>query len=252
MWSFAPEPTHRIVKWPHGAVGTVAFTPDGKRLVIGSHDGAITEWTDDDHHRELWALGEPVEFVRVVPGSDRVVIASAGDALWLGTATGLVRLGSEPDRIASAVCSSDGRWLALGSVRGAVRLYDLSTGTSEVIVRGEPWIGALSFSPDSRSLGIVTANKVILYPTPGTLGARREIDLAARHLAFSPDGAWLALTCDHGELWFYRRRDDHWVYLSLGTARIPLGLFSEDGASFAATDSSGRALLVDMRAHVFD
>jgi WD40 repeat protein len=252
MLSFAPEPTHRVVKWPHGAVGAAAFTLDGKRLVIGSHDGAITEWTDDDHHRELWSLTEPVEYVRVAGGSDRVVIAGASDALWLGTATGLVRLGSEPDRVASAVCSYDGRWFALGTVRGAVRLYDLSTGTSEVIVRGEPWIGVLNFSPDSRSLGIVTGNKVILHPTPGTPGARREIDLAARSIAFSPDGGWLALTADHGEVWFYRQRDDHWVYLSLGTARIPLGVFSDDSASFVATDSSGRALLIDMRAKVFD
>jgi hypothetical protein len=78
------------------------------------------------------------------------------------------------------------------------------------------------------------------------------VELSANHVAFSPDGTWLAMTADDGEIWFYRRRDDHWVALSVGGARVGYAKFSEDGAVFSATDSSGRVLLIDMHAKTFD
>jgi hypothetical protein len=80
----------------------------------------------------------------------------------------------------------------------------------------------------------------------------QRIDLAARYVAFSPNNTWLAVTCDHGDIWFYRRRDDHWVYLSVGTAKVGFAKFSDDGAYFSASDSSGRALLVNMHTKMFD
>jgi eukaryotic-like serine/threonine-protein kinase len=262
LWSFAPEASRRIMKTNRGPIAAAAFTEDGADLVVGSRDGAITAWSlDGERNRELWSIREPVQFIRTVPGTDQLVIGGVSGALWLGTASGMVQLGTETARMSSVACSPDGRWLAVGTAGGTVRLHDLRARTSEVIIQAPSWIGFLTFSRDSQSLAVATANKVILRAvatapldaTADRAGARwNEIDLFARFVAFSPDNRWLALTGDRGEIWFYRRSDGRWFHVSAGTGRVPYGMFSEDGASFAASDSSGRALLVDMRATMFD
>jgi WD40 repeat protein len=229
--------------------------------VVG-RDGAVTSWDlDGELHRELWSIREPVEFLRTVPGTDTVVVGGASGALWLGKASGLTHLGIETARITSVACSYDARWLAIGTVAGVARLYDLATGRSEVAIRTDPWIGYLAFSRDSKSVAIATTGSVIFHPiasathnaAPSTSNTSwRAIDLAARHLAFSPDGRWLAITSDRGDIWFHRLGDGRWFHLSAGTTRVSFGVFSDDSTSFAATDSSGRALLIDMRTKLFE
>jgi WD40 repeat protein len=262
LWSFAPEASRRVVKTDRGPIGAVAFTDDGTHLVVGNRDGQITTWSlGGGQGRELWSIRAPVEVIRTVPGTDRLVIAGANGAVWLGTASGITHLGTETARISALACSRDGRWLAIGTVAGIVRLHDLRARTSELIIQAPSGIGFLIFSRDSQSLAVATAGKFILHAvatTPldasaGDAGDRwKQIEMSSKYVAFSPDNRWLALTGDRGEIWFYRRSDDRWFHLSVGTARIPNGMFSEGGATFVATDSSGRALLVDMRANMFD
>jgi eukaryotic-like serine/threonine-protein kinase len=262
LWSFAPEASRRIVKTDRGPISAATFTDDGTQLVVGNQDGQITTWSlGAGQGRELGSIREPVEGIRPVPGTDSLVIAGAKGALWLGTANGITHLATETARISSLACSRDGRWVAIGTAAGIVRLHDLRARTSEVIIQGPSGIGFLAFSRDSQSLAVSTARQFILRAvatTPldaaaGNAGARwKPIEMSSKYVAFSPDNRWLALTGDRGEIWFYRRSDEHWVHLSVGTARVQNGMFSEDGATFVATDASGRALLVDMRAHMFD
>jgi WD40 repeat protein len=196
-----------------------------------------------------------------MPGTDTLVVGGASRTLWLLTETGVTRLGMEADRMTSAVCSYDSRWLAVGTVRGVVRLYNLSTRETSTILSAETWIDSMAFSRDNASLAISTKSKVIMFAMAMATdkqalekagASRLDFDLSARSVALSPDGTWLASTCDRGDIWFYRRRDNHWVYLSVGNAKVNFGKFSDDGAYFSASDSSGRALLIDMHAKAFD
>lgn len=262
VWSFEPHSTNHKLKLAHSAVYTAAYTSDGAHLISGSRDGTITEWSNDgETHRELASIHEPVDFVRSMPGTGTLVVGGASGSLWLATSTGVMQLGMEADRITSAICSYDSKWLAVGTVRGAVRFYNLSTREPFTILSAESWVGSMAFSRDNASLAVTTKNKVILFamataPVKQASGrpsvSSQDIDLSARSVAFSPDSTWLAVTGDHGAIWFYRRRDDHWVYLSVGTVRVNSGRFSDEGAYFSASDSSGRALLVDMHAKAFD
>jgi len=260
VWSFEPDTSNYKLELDHGAVYTAAFTSDGNRIISGSRDGTLTEWSNDGKtHRDLASIHEPVHVIRSLPGSNTLVVVGASRTLWLVTATGITHLGKESARITQVACSYDSKSLAVGTDSGLVRLYDLSSGESSTILDADTWIDTLSFSPDSTSLAIATRTKIILHRSSAPPleqstqdGGWHEVELTSKYTAFSPDGTWFAAIADHGDIWFYRRRDNHWVYLSVGAARLGSGKFSEDGAWFSVADTSGRALLIDMRAKTFD
>jgi WD40 repeat protein len=261
-WSFEPNSTHNKLKLDHSTVTTAIYTSDGAHIVSGSRDGTITEWSKDGAtHRELASIHEPVQFLRSPWRSDVLVVAGVSRTLWLLTSSGLTQLGQEADRITSAVPSYNSRWLAIGTNGGVVRLHDLSNDESSIILSDETWIDSMAFSHDNRWLVIATKNRLISFdmsalPVHYTSNKRGEpwyeVDLSVRSVTFSHDSTWLAATCDKGDIWFYRRRDNHWVYMSVGTAKVGFGMFSSDGAYYSASDSSGRALFIDMHAKAFD
>jgi WD40 repeat protein len=265
LWSFEPRSINRTLKTGRGAVTAVAWASDDTRLVTGGADGVITEWSsEDDSHHDLGEIHESIAFMRAVPHTDTIVVASASGKLWLHNKMGLRFLDQQTDPVYAAVCSPDSRWLAIGTSHGIVQLYDIVTRESFTVFADRSWIDFLMFSPDSKQLAISTADEVILKPvaTPDDYRTREvpensdtrwyRVKLPVRHMAFSPDGRWFAATGENGRVWFYRRADNHWIHLSVGTARVSFGKFSEDSAYFAASDPSGRALLVDMHAKIFD
>ena len=113
------------------------------------------------------------------------------------------------------------------------------------------------FTPDSTALAIATNKGIVLRPVPhatqssGTAGGWNQIELPASQLGFSGDGAWFTAISDRG-VWFQRRTTHRWIYYPTGTTRTIYGYFSTDGRRFVATDISGRALVFDMRASLFD
>ncbi|HEY0189548.1 MAG TPA: WD40 repeat domain-containing protein, partial [Kofleriaceae bacterium] len=120
---------------------------------------------------------------------------------------------------------------------------------------------ALAFSPDGSELAIVSENQLIVRPLPHgdarTASSRTErIPLSdqptrvvdAAQVTYSSDLAWLAVTCENGDIWFYRRHDGRWIYRSVGTARIVSGEFSPDSTMFATADVTGKVQLFDMTA----
>jgi acyl-CoA thioesterase len=78
-----------------------------------------------------------------------------------------------------------------------------------------------------------------------------DAELATHQVYFSPDNEWFVATGDHGSMWFNRRGDRRWIYLSTGANQILDSSFSADGSHFTATDPGGRALSIDMRASTF-
>jgi WD40 repeat protein len=252
IWSFEPDAKLDVIRSRHDAVTAVAFAADGARLVVGTRDGALALWSGDAA-RELGSIHESVAVVRAVPYSELAVAAGASGALWLTGDGPLRALGTETDAITSLACSPDGRWLVVGTAVGTISLYELATRVRTPIVNVETWIELVGFSSDSRQIMYSTNGRLQIADLDRApdraprLGAER-VALPAHHATFSPDNAWLAATGDHGDLWFHRTADDHWVYFTTGIAQLSQGMFSEDGAQYVATDPSGRALVVDMHA----
>jgi len=265
LWSVGELPALRTVRTGHGTTNFAVYSPGGASFVTASQDGEIEEWSHAaGGPRSLGSIHEPVLFMRSLPSADAVAVGGLSGALWLSGPAGLRYLGQGPSALNSAAASRDARWLVTATSGGVVRMYDTTTRHVAMFQSPHPSSEFLLFTPDGTTLAVATARTISLMspPSPPDRPAAApardvpawtwdRIDLAVHHFTFSSDSQWFAGVCDRGGIWFNHRGDSRWVYVSTGTTRISFGYFSADGTRFLATDTSGRALIVDMKASVF-
>jgi WD40 repeat protein len=193
-----------------GLVSAVAFTPDGKSLLVAG-DGEPT----------LFAVATGKE-IRQYKGHRNAVPAAAfsPDGKYLATAGGDSRIrvfdaatGEQLHALNwaqdSALClaiSEDSSTLAVGGRGNTARLWDLKTGKERDAGRGH-WggIGFLAFTPDGRSVLTAGWDGTVRVWDPGTSRERRrfgektgEVAYWARQgeiagLAPTPDGLGVVL-----------------------------------------------------------
>jgi WD40 repeat protein len=156
-------------------IQTVAFSPDGKRVIGGNRMVGISLW-DAETGRELFSL------------EDAGPLREASSAPVEGSA-------------ASVVFSPDGLTVA-GNVanHAALAIWDAASGKLRRTLRSPGLLGALAFHPDGRWLagaapaGNAIVPDVIVIDTTG----EKEPQILKGHrghveaLAYSPDGKWLA------------------------------------------------------------
>jgi WD40 repeat protein len=141
-------------------VFALAFSPDGKRLAIGSNErpNYLSVWDADTGKR-------------------------------------VIGLEGHSDAVVSVAWSSDGKRLLTGSYDHSARLWDIADGSSKEYLGHDWWVWSASFSPDENRF--VTASQdgsVIVWDvnsdTPGPAFTSHACPaLVAR---FSPDGKTIA------------------------------------------------------------
>ncbi|MGW5925427.1 WD40 repeat domain-containing serine/threonine protein kinase [Streptomyces anulatus] len=200
---------------------SIALSPDGKRITLGSSVGANL-WEVNSRSEDTRAhFTQEVRVMDMAFSPDGKTLASVGDAsdkrsypnnepakLW-----DLTRIDPEPygqgdprrnlalEDITYAVAfSPDGKTLATGGPGGDVRLWDVATGRLKDTLANRRFEARdLAFSPDGRSLAVTADGGVLLW----NLADRRPSAILAdddtghgddeiRELAFSPDGRFLA------------------------------------------------------------
>ena len=194
-----------------GNVLSVAFSPDGALLAVGTQNNEIL----------LWQVQRDMQLYAALQGHTGWV--------W------------------SVAFSPDGRTLASSSQDHTVRLWDVRTGQCRQILRGHTnWVEAVSFSPDGALLASGSYDYTVrLWDAQTgqllhTLTHEKEIN----SVVFSPDGTCLASASDVIHLWEVETSNviersnlqqlRRWKSLRGHRDRIRSIVFSDDGQTLVS------------------
>jgi RNA polymerase sigma factor (sigma-70 family) len=241
------------------AVHSVAYTPDGKYLLVASIYNAV----------ELWDA-RTGQFVReVVPenparlGTDKIILCTAfsadGRTIASGDFDGSVRTtevatgkvwpfpAGHTGSIRSASLSADGKVLATSASDKMVRIWDTATGRQiqqltlpDSALSKPQYFSRVALAPDGKTFAWIASKDYSIHVCDVTTGVERHRlighENTLQQIVFSPDGRMLASTGNLSpvRLWDVvtgqsirdftggKRRD--WVYV----------VFSPDGKRLAA------------------
>jgi len=239
------------------AITSVGFLPGHERLVTAGADGEIRLWRGDDPalHHAVAATRESVEFLRFASDGRRLAVGTRDGTLALLDVWGDVELASL--RIASGrwetfAATADLAWMAAGSRRGSIRLWNEARGITRLLGgahRGE--VSALAFSPDgTRLISGGDDGRARLWE-PGIADPLAELgghDGGVTCVATSPDGTLAATGSAGGRVRVWRLDDGGLVSAcDCGEGGVLHVAFGRNGATLAAGHSSGIVTIHDPR-----
>jgi WD40 repeat protein len=190
-----------------GIVGSVCWSPDGRRVVSAADDGPDDQtcrvWNVEDG-KTMLELGGTGYFVDVVRYStDGTMIAVGGDGLKVWDAkTGKLLKTLDMDQAVSCMAwTSDGKALIADLTK-----FDTVTWTKTAVLEGhEGLIQAISLSPNERILVSVSSEQTAQL---WNLENNQPIGQLLHHeegyvrcAVFSADGKVLATGCDDGHIY---------------------------------------------------
>ena len=217
-----------------GAVGALAFSPDGKLLVAGFGAKNMLFPSGLPTPLKVWDVasrglirrlnGHTGTCVALVFSSDGTRLASGGrdgtamiwsTKTWKATQTlknpDVDSLFPEPKRpamVEDVAFSPDGKSLAMASREGNVLLWDVATGKLlESLVGHSSAVDSVAFSPDGRTLASGSSDQTVRLWNVETRSELLKMDPAdvplgaVRTLAFSPDGKHLVAGGRRAAFW---------------------------------------------------
>ena len=149
-------------------VESVAFSPDGTRIVSGSDDKTVRVWDAEmgvQIGSPLQGHAHHVKSVAFSPDGTRIVSGSCDKTVRVWDAEMGVQIGSplqgHTHWVTSVAFSPDGTRIVSGSCDKTVRVWDAERGVQV----GSPlqghthWVTSVAFSPDDKTVGAWDANK---------------------------------------------------------------------------------------------
>ena len=175
----------------------LAFTPDGRTLIMGGVDAQIHLWhlrSDAlaGHQKEVWSVAFSPDGKSLASGADDHSIK-----FWdVDSGRECATVNGHASLVTSVAYSPDGALLASASFDNTIRLSSAATGEYKRTLRGHTdRIRALAISPDGKTLASAGSDRTIrLWDLEN--GSERTAPLSGHTgwvfaLAFAPDGKTL-------------------------------------------------------------
>jgi WD40 repeat protein len=171
---------------------SVAFSPDGKRLVAGWECCELAVWD---------ATSYGGQFLPLAPGKATAMAISPGGALAAGFEDGRVALygldgtivrgwPTGEGRIGDMAFSPDGKNLLTGDQRGAAQVWYVGSGAPGIELRGHSAaLKTVAYSPDGRRVATGSADRTArLWDADSGRAITITLKDPVNSVSFSPDG----------------------------------------------------------------
>ncbi|MFG2295766.1 WD40 repeat domain-containing protein [Streptomyces sp. NPDC048603] len=190
-----------------GQADALAFSADGRQLVIADGCEAVQQWDT----ATAGPVGAP--------------------------------LAGHSDNVEALAYSTDGRLVATGSHDTTARLWDAATGRplGAPLHGHDNAVNAVAFSPDAALLATGSGDRTVrLWDTATGFPVGPPLTghtLAVNAIAFSPDGRLLATAGDDGTVLLHRRGPAPGPPVSLGAAALAAALRADHAVPLPAVTS---------------
>jgi WD40 repeat protein/energy-coupling factor transporter ATP-binding protein EcfA2 len=237
VYSANPSPEEPV------AANTVAFSPDGARVITGYNDGVARVWDFANEGLLFNLIGHASLVFDVAYSPDgRLMATASGDGtakVW-DAATGrtLYTLSGHNGAVSAVAFSPDGSQLGTASQDSTARVWNSEAGLDVLVLsRHRRPVNAVTFSADGDFVATASDDrtaKVWDANTGEVIFSLGNHNATVQSVAFSPDGRLLATGSED----YYARIWD----LRDGTLRLPV-LPHEGPVNWVTFDAAGERLL---------
>jgi WD40 repeat protein len=247
-------------------VASIAFAPDGSRLLVATADGTLTHWILGSSAEDWSAHPRSAAILDVAWSHDgsRLAVAYAdGTAQILGASrdwrhvSGFFdALAASPTRTLQGMAGSvnavafspDDQILVAGSEDKTVRLWETASGRALATLYLPSAIRQVAFSANGSRIGVLTADDGGLHEID--TATRREVSPSrlslkgfTRRIAYSPDGKTLASVDAEGTTYLWSLDSGRITSQVSGNPATSHLAFSPDGAFLASASETGDVLV---------
>jgi WD40 repeat protein len=242
---------YKILAAQANAVTSLAVSPDGTKVVIGSPDGVVSLW--DCRGKIIRTFKAHKSFVLSAafsPGSNYILTGSMDRTarLWNLEGKKLRELSGHGGFVLSVTFSPDDRHILTGSVDDIARLWNRQGKLLREIRGHEGGIFGVSFSHDSKfiltgssdgsaRIWDLDGNQIKVFNVP---------DSSVTSGAFSPDGKFIVVGCSNGKALLWNIKKDELKEFPSHKQRVTSVSFSPNGRYILTASEDNTARLWDV------